>query len=77
MKCQSDYGPHDDVLMQSDECIEPWWESEAEPPQPKASEGPKESAETIIEHETLRRGLMKVDENGELCMSCPDRKENP
>ncbi|AFM25321.1 hypothetical protein [Desulfomonile tiedjei] len=77
MKCQSDYGPPEDVLMQSDECIEPWWESEAEPPQSMVPEAPKSPAETIIEHEALRRGLVKVDENGEPCMSCPDQEENP
>jgi hypothetical protein len=77
MKCQSDYGPKDDVLTQADECMEPWWESESERPQSIASEAPKDSAQSIIEQEALRRGLMQEDENGELCMSCPDRGENP
>ncbi|MEW6138648.1 MAG: hypothetical protein AB1733_10480 [Thermodesulfobacteriota bacterium] len=75
MKCQSDFEPKEqEILRQADECVEEWWEPGAEgkvPPQQKA-----EDAETsdIATREALRRGLVKEDQTGDLCLACPEEE---
>ncbi len=77
MKCQSDYDSKDEaILRQADECMEAWWEpdgSEAEgaPTEEETADAQLGTAET----EAIRRGLLKQDESGDLCVSCPEGDE--
>lgn len=77
MKCQSDYDSEDQVILrQVDECVEPWWDGEnkgtdSRPPEVEETDQPVKTAET----EAIRRGLLKQDESGDLCVSCPEHTE--
>ncbi|MFC1833501.1 hypothetical protein ACFL2Q_02035 [Thermodesulfobacteriota bacterium] len=77
MKCQSDYDNKDEAMLrQTDECMDPWWE-----PDGRAAEEPPTEEETpdaqlgTAETESIRRGLLKQDESGDLCVSCPEGDE--
>jgi hypothetical protein len=74
MKCQSDYDNKDEAMLrQADECMDPWWEPDGH----AAEEAPTEQQNTeeqlgAAETEAIRRGLLKQDESGDLCVSCPE-----
>jgi hypothetical protein len=76
MKCQSDYDNEDQAqLRQADECVEEWWDPEAKPGQPgyrKPQGDPDAEAVAVAESEGIRRGLLRVDEEGGVCLSCPE-----
>ncbi len=77
MKCQSDYDSKDEAMLrQADECMEAWWEPDGR----TAEETPTEVETTdaqlgTAETEALRRGLLKQDESGDLCVSCPEEDD--
>jgi hypothetical protein len=77
MKCQSDFDNKDEAMLrQADECTEAWWEPEDR----AAEEGPTEPENTdaqlgTAENEAIRRGLLKQEESGDLCVSCPEGDE--
>jgi hypothetical protein len=77
MKCQSDYDGEDQAIFrQSDECVEAWWDGESKatddrPPEVEETDPPMNTAET----EAIRRGLLKQEESGDLCVSCPERAD--
>lgn len=77
MKCQSDYDDENQVaLRQADECVEPWWEPASHAADESATEFEnKDDLLGTAEKEALRRGLLKQDETGDLCVSCPERDE--
>ena len=77
MKCQSDYDNKDEAMLrQADECVDAWWE-----PDGGAADGfPTEVEDADMqlgtaEIEAMRRGLLKQEESGDLCVSCPDDYE--
>ncbi|MFH0958943.1 MAG: hypothetical protein V1897_09605 [Pseudomonadota bacterium] len=77
MKCQSDYDNEEQALVrQADECVQPWWDGEA---QSAADQSPKvkapEQEVNTAESEALKRGLLKQEQSGELCLSCPEGDE--
>lgn len=75
MKCQSDFDTEEQAqLRQADECVEEWWDPEAKSAAIPAAEttGDSSGAE-IAEAEALRRGLLRVDEEGGVCFSCPEK----
>ncbi len=77
MKCQSDYDSKNQAMLrQADECVDAWWEPDGRnaevPPAEKANiDAQRGTAET----EAIRRGLLKWDESGDLCASCPEGDE--
>jgi hypothetical protein len=77
MKCASDYDSKDEVILrQSDECVEEWWEPQNHNPEDDIDKR-EEAKSTVVtaETEALRRGLIRHDESGELCLSCPEEQE--
>lgn len=78
MKCQSDYDTKDQaVFRQADECLEDWWSGES--PEDKNLPTNAESLDTnssAAKNEALRRGLLRKDDNGDLCLSCAEIDEN-
>jgi hypothetical protein len=77
MKCQSDYDDENQVaLRQADECVEPWWEPESRAADEGATEFEnKDDLLGTVEKEALRRGLLKHDKTGDLCVSCSEGDE--
>jgi hypothetical protein len=74
MKCESDFDNEDQTLLrQADECVEPWWEGDKPAEQQKTAETPPAGQE-LVEEEALRRGLLKKDEEGNLCLACDEKK---
>lgn len=75
MKCQSDYDNEDQAqLRQADECVDEWWDPEAKRADKPPTEGSEEvSAAAVAEAEGIRRGLLRVDEQGGVCLSCPEK----
>jgi hypothetical protein len=75
MKCQSDYDNEEQaILRQGDECLQDWWDPEsadADKMPPKKADDVVSAAVTA-EAEAIKRGLLKADENGDLCISCPE-----
>lgn len=77
MKCQSDYDSKEQAMLrQADECVDAWWEpdgrtAEKPPTEVENTDAQLETAET----EAIRRGLLKRDESGDLCVSCPEGDE--
>lgn len=74
MKCQSDFdNEKQEILRQVDECVTNWWETDkAETSnQPPAQAVVAESSVTA-EVEAKRRGLLREEESGELCLSCKE-----
>ncbi len=75
MKCQSDFDDETEkTLRQADECVEPWWDgpdgSKPAQAQTKSPESP--SPAEAVEDEALRRGLLRVDSDGETCLACAE-----
>jgi hypothetical protein len=82
MKCQSDYDREKQAeLRQADECVEEWWEPGAQQAKPSAqTESEAAAAPATVAQEALRRGLLKEDEKGDTCLSCPgetSREDTP
>lgn len=77
MKCQSDYDNKDEAMMrQADECMEPWWDPDGSAAEESATKGETTDAQVgTAETEAIRRGLLKQDERGDLCVSCPEGDE--
>jgi hypothetical protein len=75
MKCQSDFDNETEkTLRQADECVEPWWEGKdaAKPDEgPPVAEKADVSA-AVAEEEAVRRGLLRVTDEGETCLSCQE-----
>lgn len=75
MKCQSDFDDDTEkTLRQADECVEPWWDGPdgSKPAEAKAKSPDTPSSAENVEDEALRRGLLRVDGEGETCLSCAD-----
>jgi hypothetical protein len=73
MKCQSDYDKEaESLLRQADECVEQWWEGEGESPEGVRTRPLEEvDLDSVAVKEALRRGLLRIDEEAGICMSCP------
>lgn len=77
MKCQSDYdNKKQELFRQSDDCIPEWWETEngSSSNLPPRVEDVSET-DGAAEIEATRRGLLKKDEQGGLCLSCLESDE--
>jgi hypothetical protein len=77
MKCQSDYDSEEQALVrQTDECVQEWWEGESHPTNDGAPKvGETKQPVNAAENEAFRRGLLKRDESGGLCLSCLEGDE--
>ncbi|MGB9616402.1 MAG: hypothetical protein ACP5M0_13915 [Desulfomonilaceae bacterium] len=76
MKCQSDFDDETEkTLRQADECVEPWWDGPdgSKPPEAKAKSADAVSPSESVEEEAVRRGLLRVDSEGETCLSCEEK----
>jgi hypothetical protein len=77
MKCQSDFDNTErELFRQSDDCFPEWWETEnpassSPPPRVKAAS----ETDGTAENEAVRRGLLKKDEKGRMCVSCSEGAE--
>lgn len=75
MKCQSDFDDDTEkTLRQADECVEPWWDGPdgSKPPETVSNTAAPPSPSESAEEEAVRRGLLRVDSEGETCLSCPE-----
>ena len=77
MKCASDYDNQAEAIFrQADECVEEWWEPKERNPEKAIDQGDEVApTEVIAESEALRRGLVRQDESGDLCLSCPEEQK--
>lgn len=77
MKCQSDYDNEEQaILRQGDECVQEWWDPEsAQSEQKQTKKDDVLSTAETAEAEAIRRGLLKKDESGDLCISCPETEK--
>jgi len=77
MKCQSDYdNEKQELLRQSDECVPEWWETEntsSSNTHPRVEEVSETNG--TAELEAIRRGLLKKDGSGGVCVSCSEGDE--
>ncbi len=75
MKCQSDFDDDTEkTLRQADECVEPWWDGPdgSKPAEAKTKSADTPSTSEKVQEEALRRGLLKVAEDGTTCLSCAE-----
>ncbi len=74
MVCQSDYDNEiQDILRQVDECVEEWWGESVRSTDERAQEiREAEPTRWAAETEAIRRGLLKHDGCGGLCIACPE-----
>lgn len=74
MKCASDYdNPDQKMMRQADDCTRAWWEGEGPDDAGTTAEQPdEESGLNVADWEAARRGLIKVDADGETCLACAD-----
>ena len=77
MKCQSDYDNKDEAMMrQADECMEPWWDPDGSATEESPTKDETTDAQLgAAQNEAIRRGLLRKDESGDLCVSCPEGDE--
>ena len=77
MRCASDYDNEEQTMFrQADECVEEWWESESRHPETGLKRAVAVAqTDKNAETEALRRGLLREDESGKLCLACPENQE--